>query len=142
MEKWTGAAGICVNDRNELLMVREEIAGGGSAWTVPAGGVEPPETVEQCAVREMAEETGYLARVQEKLRVKSGEYEHLGIVYEVHYFLMEAIGGQAQLQDPDNLVREIGWKPLQEVKSLPLVYPEDREYLASRLEKGFKLNSI
>lgn len=133
MEKWVGAAGICVNACNELLMVREDIGDGASAWTVPAGGVEPGETWEQCVVREIAEETGYLVRVREELRVKSGEYENLGIAYEVHYFLVEAIGGQAQLQDPDDLVREIGWKPLQEVMSLPLVYPEDRDYLMGRL---------
>jgi aminoglycoside 6'-N-acetyltransferase len=128
-----GAAGICVNARKELLMVREDIAGGESAWTVSAGGVEPGETLEQCVVREMAEETGYQVRILEKLRVKSGEYENLGIAYEVHYFQVEATGGEARLQDPDGLVREIAWKPLQEVMSLPLLYPEDRDYLIGRL---------
>lgn len=88
---------------------------------------------EQSAVREMAEEAGYQVRILEKQRVKSGEYENLGIAYEVHYFQVEATGGEARLQDPDGLVREIAWKPLQEVISLPLLYPDDRDYLIGRL---------
>lgn len=136
MEKWTGAAGICVNSRNELLMVREETSNGESAWTVPTGGVEPGETNEQCVVREIAEETGYEVSILEKLKVKSGKYENLNIHYEVHYFLVEATGGKMQIQDPDNSVREIAWKTSEEVEALPLYYPEDRSFIAGLMNEA------
>lgn len=64
-----------MNAQNELLMVREETTDGASAWTVPTGGVEPGETIEECAIREMAEETGYLVEIVEKLKIKKGEYK-------------------------------------------------------------------
>lgn len=133
MEKWTGAAGICMNSRHELLMVREETSKGESAWTVPTGGVESGETSEQCVIREVAEESGYEASILRKLKVKEGQYENLNIRYEVHYFLVEAIGGNLQIQDPDNSIREIAWKTYEELKCLPLFYPEDRDFIASLL---------
>lgn len=136
MEQWTGAAGICINSRNELLMVREETSNSESAWTVPTGGVEPGETNEQCVVREIAEETGYEVSILGKLKVKSGQYENLNIRYEVHYFLVEAVGGKLQLQDPDNSVREIAWKTREEVEALPLHYPEDRGFIAGLLKEA------
>lgn len=132
--KWIGAAGICVNAQNQLLMVREKTGKGASSWSVPTGGVETGETNEQCAIREMAEETGYAAEIRQKLKVKKGTYEKLGIIYEVHYFLMVIIGGQLQLQDPDQQVMEIAWKSLEELDALPLTYPEDRDFLAGFLQ--------
>lgn len=44
---------------------------------------------------------------------------------------MNIVGGQPQIQDQDNLVCEIAWKPLEELKALALNYPEDRDYLVS-----------
>jgi 8-oxo-dGTP diphosphatase len=128
MKKWLGASGICFNEHNELLMVLE----GAGKWTIPTGGVNEDETFEECIVREMAEETGFNAAVVEKLQVKNGIYEDIGIAYEVHYFLMKITGGKAQIQDPDNLVLDIAWKSAEEVQHLALNYPEDRVYLVEQ----------
>ncbi|TWT02527.1 NUDIX hydrolase [Planomicrobium sp. CPCC 101079] len=132
MEKWLGAAGICLNDKNELLMVLEGRLEGAGKWSVPTGGLADKETFEECAVREVREETGYKVEVVEKLKVKSGVYEDIQIAYEVHYFSMKIIGGKAQIQDPDRLIMDIAWKAQAEIRSLDLNYPEDREYLLAR----------
>ena len=69
-----------INDDNEILLVREWAAGTERyELQLPKGIVEPEETSEQAAVRELAEETGYTANRVEKLqtlRVLPGYFQH------------------------------------------------------------------
>lgn len=45
-----------------LVLIRQyRHATGGDLWEIPAGTLEPPESPEACAARELAEETGYTA---------------------------------------------------------------------------------
>lgn len=129
MKTWYGAAGICVNERSELLMVLEGGHGDGGKWSIPTGGLEKGETSEECVLREIEEETGYAAEIISKIKVKKGIYEHLNLAYEVHYFSVKIIGGEAKIQDPDQLIFDIAWKPAEELRTLELSYPEDRDEL-------------
>lgn len=55
-EAVTGGAGIWIrNDRDEVLLVRNE---GEDGWADPGGKVEPDETLEEAAHREVYEEAG------------------------------------------------------------------------------------
>ncbi len=50
-----GATAVVINDRQEvLLQLRRDT----DSWAPPSGGVEPGETVAECAAREVYEETG------------------------------------------------------------------------------------
>lgn len=52
----------------QLLLLRQyRYAAGGYLYEIPAGRLDPGETPEQCAVRELAEETGCTARSVEPL---------------------------------------------------------------------------
>lgn len=133
MNIWKGAAGVCINDQGELLMVLQGKPHEEKKWSVPAGGLETGETIEECCIREMAEETGYIVEVGAKIYVK----EQLGTEYdrvEVHYFQTTIIGGEMKIQDPDGLIYEIAWKSLEELKTLDLGFPEDREFLIRLVE--------
>lgn len=64
-----GATLLCLNERNELLMIRRAESGN---WGVPGGGMEPGETTEQTARRELFEETGLEIHAMELFGVFSG----------------------------------------------------------------------
>jgi ADP-ribose pyrophosphatase len=51
------------DDEQRVLLIRNHrIAAGGPLWELPAGTLEPGETPERCAARELVEETGHHAR--------------------------------------------------------------------------------
>jgi len=51
-----GCRGIIVCD-NKILLSHEETT---DFWSTPGGGLEPGETLEECLIREIEEETGYI----------------------------------------------------------------------------------
>ncbi|MFC4559005.1 NUDIX hydrolase [Virgibacillus kekensis] len=133
MEKWYGAAGVCIDDRKRLLMVKQGLPEEKKLWSIPSGGIEKGESPEECCIREIKEETGYEAEIAKSLYVKEGST--FGVQVEVHYFLLEILGGFANIQDPDNLIYEIGWKTVEELQELELSFPEDREVLLDYIQK-------
>lgn len=64
--------------------------------TLAKGKMEPGETVEQTALREIEEETGIRGRIHQTLETVNYTYEHptLGQVEKVvHYYLVQAMDG-------------------------------------------------
>jgi 8-oxo-dGTP pyrophosphatase MutT (NUDIX family) len=101
-------------------------------WSLPKGHVEPGETEEQAAIREVAEETGIRGSVVGKLGtidfwfVADGRRIHK----TVHHFLLLAddpIGG-LELSDEDVEVSEVAWVPLTELAA-KLAYADERRLL-------------
>jgi len=134
MFKWQGAAGICINENKEILMVLQAAPGEEKKWTVPSGTLEEGETLEECCVREFWEETGFTVRTIEKVHSKSGTISEHGISYNVEYFLVEIVSGEITIQDPDEFIHEISWKSLEEIEELPLAYPEDIHIIEQTLK--------
>lgn len=97
-------------------------------WTLPGGGVELDETVEQGAVREVREETGYDVRLDGLLGVDSnvfppaqrgnGSDRSLKAVRVV--FAATVTGGELT-HEVDGTTDEARWFPIDEVAGLPRV---------------------
>lgn len=132
MERWIGSAAVCVNERNEVLMVLGQ-RGRRKRWSVPSGGLEKGETLEECCIREVWEETGYNVEVVNKIYEKEGIT--YGVPVYVHYYFVKQIGGNMKIQDPDELIHEIAWKGIHEVEQLCLAFPEDYELLCQYIDK-------
>ena len=130
MFSWKGAAGICVNEKKEILMVLQAAPGEDKQWTVPSGTLEEGETFTECCEREFLEETGFTVRAVEQVHKKNGFLSDFGISYYVEYYLVEIISGEITIQDPDEFIHEIAWKSLEEIAQLPLAYPDDIHILA------------
>ncbi|EGA91184.1 MutT/NUDIX family protein [Planococcus donghaensis MPA1U2] len=131
MSNWKGAAGVCVNEKNEVLLVLQGVPGEEKKWTVPAGGIEGGETVEQCCVREFFEETGLTVQVVETLHTRTGEYEDSKVSFEVIYFKVEVTGGEIVLHEEDEWIADVAWKPVAEIRELEMAYPDDAELIES-----------
>ena len=59
---------LAVADDRRIVMIRNRRVGAGrTLWELPAGTMEPPEPADQCALRELREETGYQAARLERL---------------------------------------------------------------------------
>jgi 8-oxo-dGTP pyrophosphatase MutT (NUDIX family) len=101
-------------------------------WSLPKGTPAADESVEQTALREVAEETGLDVRIIEPVGpieyffVQRGTRVHK----TVHYFLMEATGGD--LAGHDHEFDEVRWVPIEEARTL-MSYPTERELLEQAL---------
>ena len=112
----------------EVVLAARRTRRGDLAWGLPKGLVEPDETPEQAAVREVREETGLEADVE----VSLGEiryfyvWEGVRVRKAVHFFLMRATGGDASQHDDE--MEEVRWFPLS-VALRRATYKGEREVL-------------
>ena len=81
-------------------------------WDLPKGKLDPGETLEQCAVREVGEETG-LKRVQlgGPLLVTYHTYDESGhhILKETHWYRMTASPDQVITPQQEEQITELVW---------------------------------
>ncbi|MDE3719931.1 MULTISPECIES: NUDIX hydrolase [Nocardiopsis] len=89
-------------------------------WSFPKGKVDPGETLEQTALREVWEETALRCRLGRRL----GSMSYPGKV--VHYWSMTV--EEADVFEPSEEVDAVRWVPASEAESL-LSHPQDRELL-------------
>jgi 8-oxo-dGTP pyrophosphatase MutT (NUDIX family) len=103
-------------------------------WTLPKGTPDAGETVEQTALREVAEETGLEVRIVEPLRAIEYDFVQDGtrIHKTVHYFLMEPTGGDLSLHDHE--FEKVRWVPFDEAGSL-LTFGTERELVAEASDR-------
>ena len=112
----------------EVVLAARRTRRGDLAWGLPKGLVEPDETPEQAAVREVREETGLEADVE----VSLGEiryfyvWEGVRVRKAVHFFLMHATGGDVSQHDDE--MEEVRWFPLS-VALRRATYKGEREVL-------------
>ena len=98
-------------------------------WCLPKGHLEPGETAEQAAVREIAEETGIQGRVVGSLGTIDYWFSAEGrrVHKLVHHYLLEATGGRLTVEDdPDQEAIDVAWVPLGELGTM-LAFPNERK---------------
>lgn len=101
-------------------------------WSFPKGKLDPGESFEAAALREVREETGLGCRLDAPLQSIHYQDSH-GRLKEVRYWLMSVAGGSVEARTPDAEVDEGRWRsPARTAKMLS--YPRDRELLAEAVE--------
>jgi 8-oxo-dGTP diphosphatase len=114
------AGGVVVRDGRVALVHRPRY----DDWTLPKGKLDPGESFEQAALREVEEETGLRARLVRELPPTS--YDVSGRPKIVRYWLMEV--DDATPFVPNDETDELRWVALDEALRL-LTYERDRDVL-------------
>jgi len=98
------AGGVAVRRVNGRLQVALVGDSQRFTWYLPKGGLSQGETVEETALREVREETGLEVHLVRPLREIEYWFWAKGarIHKKVHYFLMEATGGDFSRRDHEN----------------------------------------
>lgn len=69
---WLAVCGVVIDQEGRWLVVKKRYGGAKGKWTLPAGFVEPGETVDEAVQREILEETGIICTVKGLLGVRTG----------------------------------------------------------------------
>ena len=98
------------DNRTEFVICGRDSDG---VWGLPKGTPNPGESLEQTAVREVTEETGLEVRVVDKLGVIEYWFSRERVRYHkwVHYYLMEAVGGDTSKHDIE--YDKVEWFPVE-----------------------------
>ena len=91
-------------------------------WSLPKGKLDPGETFEQAALREVEEETGWRCKLGPHIGKNEYRDRH-GRSTRVDWWLMDPIEGEFE---PNDEVDEIRWVPVSEVEAL-LTHADDFE---------------
>ena len=94
-------------------------------WTLPKGKLDPPESFEEAAVREVQEETGIRGRLVRELRATT--YNVNGRPKIVRYWLMD-VEHEGQFV-PNDETDQLRWVTPEEAMQL-LTYDRDRDVLS------------
>lgn len=116
MVEHPGAAAVLVIQDGQVLMVEQyRPAANRNMLELPAGSIDGDETPEQCARRELEEETGFKV---DKLEPMGYLYPTPGYTNEVLYlFLCHGLThGQQRLDDGEDI--KVRWIPLKEAERL------------------------
>lgn len=102
---------VVVNDRNEILLVSDKER---KIWTFPKGHAEQGETLEQTALREVKEETGYTVEIVRRRSDVAYTHGQTGEPIRVAMFEAKLIG------EPEKSEEEIHseWFPIEKVRDI------------------------
>lgn len=100
----TLGARTAVISEGQVLLVRHAYSPG---WQMPGGGVDPGETVEEAARREVLEETGY--RIAGQMRLFGIYHSRLYTIRDHVTLFIADTAEQARTFTPNREIAEIGW---------------------------------
>ncbi len=103
------AGGLVLNDTGEVLMMLRR-----GKWDLPKGKLDPGESLETCAVREVQEETGLQdVHIEAPLLITYHTYDESGkhILKESHWYLMKAPGQQPLVPQSEEQITTLEWVP-------------------------------
>ena len=130
MKKIIAAGGLVTNKNNELLMIFRR-----GKWDLPKGKLDDGETIEQCALREVEEETGIKdlelgAMLGITYHEYFDKYVNENVIKESHWYLMKAKGNLDTVPQTEEDIEKIIWADENAVKGcMQNTYPNIEEII-------------
>src|SRR5215208_4978048 len=124
-----------VEQGGDILLVRHQKPERDPYWVLPGGRLEPGETIPECAVRELAEETGLTADFSGVLYVGEFLREGRHTIDVVARMSLEGDGEASLGSDPEvepgtePTLREVRWVSVKELQKIELLPASIKERL-------------
>lgn len=103
----TAGGGLVKNKKGEILLILRR-----GKWDLPKGKLDDNETIEECAKREVQEETG-LQKIKliQPIEITYHTYVQFGkrILKESHWYAMKAMGDEKLIPQTEEDITEIIW---------------------------------
>jgi len=104
------AGGAVFNTKNELMLIFRK-----GKWDLPKGKLDKGETMEECALREVQEETGLTGlKLAKYLTTTYHTYTEFGkhFIKESNWYKMKYAGNETPVPQTEEGITEIKWVPL------------------------------
>lgn len=113
------AGGIVMNPKQEILWIFRR-----GFWDLPKGKLDPGETIPQCALREVEEETGiHKIQLNELITITYHEYfdKYLNtqVTKETHWYKMSIQDLQNGIPQTEEDIEKMEWFPI-DVLEIPM----------------------
>jgi mutator protein MutT len=115
-KKIQAGGGLVINEKNEILFIYRR-----QKWDLPKGKLDIGEKIEECAIREVMEETGIKnLTIGNLLVITTHTYEEKGVSVqkETHWFLMNATTLENPIFTPqlEEDIEKIEWVPFDKIE--------------------------
>lgn len=108
----THAGGVAIRERDGLREVVIVTSSSGVGWVLPKGGIDPGETAEEAALREVEEEAAVVCETIAPIGTFAIE-KYGGLVVETTFFLLRVVRVSKMTED-----RERRFVPVAEARAM------------------------
>lgn len=126
--------GLVLNEKDEILLIFRR-----GKWDLPKGKLDQGETIEECAVREVEEETGLknITLISPLLTTFHTYFEGSNFALKESYWYTMKVNGNQQLNPQiEEDIHEIKWVTNEEaVKLFPTCFPSVIDVIKVYIEK-------
>jgi 8-oxo-dGTP diphosphatase len=114
--------GVIIRKGNKVLLGMRKGSHGRGSWSFPGGHLEYGEQVEDCAIREVKEETGALISVIRPGPFTNDIFHEEGKHYVTLFVVADYVSGEVQALEPEKCERWewFGWNDLPRPLFLPI----------------------
>ena len=126
---------------NRILLVKHR-KNGREYWVLPGGHLEYGETIEECAVRELLEETSLTGKFDRLVSVSESIAPN-GSRHIINLFalLQNETKGELKIGDGEDMLTDLRYFDLDELKNITL-YPDLKDFLKDGLAENWASFSV